>query len=504
MANSKYEYVKSFEVQDKIMLPTYIVLLIDGRNFRRFSEVHKFEKQPLDKRALKLMKSCAAAVMEEYSDLIFSYGYSDEFSFIFKKESKFYQRRESKIMSLLVSFFTSVYTIKWKDFFPHQKLLYAPSFHAKVIRCPTLEVLQTYLAWRQNDCHLNNLYDTCNWKLIESGKSETAHGFLKGTRKQEMNEFLFQHGINYKTLHPIYRQGTCLFKTQVEDIIKYKEDGAPVKRLRRKVMKVRSSNLAGKSFWNEHSSLLSELGRFEGDIQNIRPEYIESFQFQDKMMLSTWIVVRIDGCHFHRFSDAHEFKKPNDEQALNLMNSCAVALLEEFEDIVFAYGVSDEFSGIVSTMVSFFSSMYISKWTGFILQQELKYPPSFDGRAVCYPSSEILRDYLSWRQVDCHINNQYNTCFWTLVKSGKERREAQSCLKGTQTQEKNDLLVEKGIDYTAEPDIFRLGSCIFRDMENKALLEVNCAEDSRKRIVIEHCNIIDNNFWEAHPWILGE
>lgn len=65
-------------------------------------------------------------------------------------------------------------------------------------------------------------------------------------------------------------------------------------------MKVRSSNLAGKSFWNEHSSLLSELGRFEGDIQNIRPEYIESFQFQDKMMLSTWIVVRIDGCHFHR------------------------------------------------------------------------------------------------------------------------------------------------------------------------------------------------------------
>lgn len=92
----------------------------------RFSEVHKFEKQPLDKRALKLMKSCAAAVMEEYSDLIFSYGYSDEFrylqacsshflacfhlncnfltfvtwssvvrcSFIFKKESKFYQRRE--------------------------------------------------------------------------------------------------------------------------------------------------------------------------------------------------------------------------------------------------------------------------------------------------------------------------------------------------------------------------------------------------------------------------
>ena len=46
---------------------------------------------------------------------------------------------------------------------------------------------------------------------------------------------------------------------------------------------------------------------------------------------------------FDRFSEVHEFEKPNDEQALKLMNSCAVAVLEEFQDIAFAYGVSDEF-----------------------------------------------------------------------------------------------------------------------------------------------------------------
>ena len=44
-----------------------------------------------------------------------------------------------------------------------------------------------------------------------------------------------------------------------------------------------------------------------------------------------------------RFSDVHEFVKPNDEQALNLMNSCAVAVVKEFHDTVFAYGVSDEY-----------------------------------------------------------------------------------------------------------------------------------------------------------------
>lgn len=46
---------------------------------------------------------------------------------------------------------------------------------------------------------------------------------------------------------------------------------------------------------------------------------------------------------FGRFSEVHEFEKPNDKEALNLMNSCAVAVLEEMRDIVFAYGVSDEY-----------------------------------------------------------------------------------------------------------------------------------------------------------------
>lgn len=36
----------------------------------------------------------------------------------------------------------------------------------------------------------------------------------------------------------------------------------------------------------------------------------------------------------------------------------------------------------------------------------LKVTPMFDGRAVCYPDISTLRDYLTWRQVDTHINNQ--------------------------------------------------------------------------------------------------
>ena len=58
----------------------------------------------------------------------------------------------SKIQSLIASFFTSVYVTKWKEFFPLKELKYPPSFRARVICCATIEVLQAYFSWRQNDC----------------------------------------------------------------------------------------------------------------------------------------------------------------------------------------------------------------------------------------------------------------------------------------------------------------------------------------------------------------
>ncbi|KAL9175038.1 hypothetical protein ABFS82_02G089900 [Erythranthe guttata] len=524
MANSKYEYVRSFEVEDEIMLPNIIIVRIDGRNFCRFSKFHEFEK-PNDMKALELMNLCADAVLEKFPDIIFSYGFSDEYSFVLKKTTKFYQRRASKIHSLIVSFFTSVYVNKWKAQFPQKDLRYAPSFRSRVIGCASIEVLQSYLLWRQSECHLNNQYDTCFWQLIKSGKPENeAEEMLKGSLKQDRNELLYQSfNINYKKDIPeIFRQGTCSLRT-VEDIVKYKEDGSAVKRCKRKFTRVYSENIASRRFWNNQLCLVKELGQFTEDLSKTKSEYVKSFQHESRLMPSTWIVVRIDGCHFHSFSDVHQFEKPNDAQALNLMNSCAAAVLEEFKDIVFAYGVSDEYSfvldkgstlcerhasGIVSGVVSLFSSMYTMKWKDFFPHKEMTCPAYFDGRAVCYPSSEILRDYLAWRQVDCHINNQYNTCFWMLVKSGKSKSDAQNYLKGTQTREKNELLDQlSGIVnyYNTLPPIFCHGSSIYWDKEvNMVDDEEGAAIKSHKIVVVKHCNIIETSFWEAHPEILDE
>ena len=45
----------------------------------------------------------------------------------------------------------------------------------------------------------------------------------------------------------------------------------------------------------------------------------------------------------HRLSEEHDFAKPNDERALQLMDHAARDVMNEFKDIVLAFGESDEY-----------------------------------------------------------------------------------------------------------------------------------------------------------------
>lgn len=170
------------------------------------------------------------------------------------------------------------------------------------------------------------------------------------------------------------------------------------------------------------------------NMANSKFEYIKNYELDDRLLLNCWIVIRIDGIGFEKFSKKHDFIKPNDVRALNLMNRAAVGVMEKFHELILAYGQSDEYSfvfkrsasdynrrgsKIISAVTSLFTSMYVYHWSNFFDEPKPKYPPSFDGRYVLYPTDKDLIDYMSWRQADLHINNLYNTTFWNLVlKSG--------------------------------------------------------------------------------------
>lgn len=134
----------------------------------RFSDEHKFVK-PNDTRALDLMDRAAKDVMTEYKDIVLGFGESDEYrqvyksqisliqSFLLRRSTALYNRRQTKIVSTLTSYFTSCYVYHWNHYFPETPLRYPPSFDGRVVLYPLDKHVKDYFAWRQADSKYSSL-----------------------------------------------------------------------------------------------------------------------------------------------------------------------------------------------------------------------------------------------------------------------------------------------------------------------------------------------------------
>ena len=262
MAKSKFEYVKKFEENDTCLLNCWIVVRIDGRSFHRFSETHGYTK-PNDLRGLSLMNRCAKEVMNQFNDITISYGESDEYSFVFKRTTTQFSRRKSKLMTNIVSLFSSSFVFHWNEFFGDTKLIYPPMFDARVVIYPAMENIRDYMNWRQADCHINNLYNTCFWTLVNKGGLSTteAESKLKGTLSGDKNEILFtEYDINYNNEPDMFKKGSVLIRESYEEEVSKKDrqgndTGKMVKRARSKVI-VLHEDIIGDSFWLKYSNIL--------------------------------------------------------------------------------------------------------------------------------------------------------------------------------------------------------------------------------------------------------
>src|SRR6266481_5739342 len=67
---------------------------------------------------------------------------------------------------------------------------------------------------------------------------------------------------------------------------------------------------------------------------------------------------------------------------------------------------------IVTTLTSLFTSCYVFHWQSYFPDVPLRYPASFDGRIVLYPSEREVRDYFSWRQADSTSSASCIAPFW--------------------------------------------------------------------------------------------
>lgn len=196
------------------------------------------------------------------------------------------------------------------------------------------------------------------------------------------------------------------------------------------------------------------------------------------------------------------------------MSYAAIQVMNEFNEIVIAFGQSDEYSfvlhktaevysrrasKILTCINSLFTSSYVFNWSNFFDDKQLLYPPSFDARIVLYPSDENLRDYLGWRQADTHINNLYNTVFWKLVlDGGRTNNQAQEELSGTYSGDKNEILFSQfGINYNNLPEMYRKGTILLR----KNVLHPNL--NKRYQMIVPFfTDLIRDPFWIENSEIL--
>nr|AAS75231.1 putative tRNAHis guanylyltransferase [Oryza sativa Japonica Group] len=353
--------------------------------------------------------------------------------------------------------------MKWKDFFPNKELKEPPYFDGRVVCYPNLKTIRDYLAWRQVDCHINNQYNTCFWSLVKSGKTEKeAQQALKGTFSKDKNELLSQQfQINYDDEPAIFRKGSCVYRDKVETMVKTDRCGNPIKRTRLVITNA-NVDIIGPEFWENHPYILRE--------------------------------------------------------ALRLMNASASLMMESFPDIVFGYGFSNEYSFvfqdktelyqrqeslILSSCTSRFTLFYMMKWKDFFPNKDLVEPPHFEAELLCYPKQKILCDYLSSRQAECHTTNQYSTCFWMLVKSGKSENEAREILKGTLSKDKNELLFQQfHLNYNNEPAVFRKGSCTYRQKVEESADAEGRENTTRERVVYALSTLVEKWLASLHwPFI---
>lgn len=97
------------------------------------------------------MNAAARSVLREFKGHVtMAFGESDEYSFLIDRASTLYARRQSKLVSHIVSIFTGTYVFAWGQYMS-VPLQAPPSFDGRLVVYPSGKEVRDYFAWRQAD-----------------------------------------------------------------------------------------------------------------------------------------------------------------------------------------------------------------------------------------------------------------------------------------------------------------------------------------------------------------
>lgn len=189
----KYEAVFS----PKLTPRSPLIIRVDGRAFHTYC---RGKNKPFDKELIDGMVTAARKTANEMQGFKLAYVQSDECTFLLTDYDTldtqgWFDYELNKVVSIAASAFTF--------YFAQYMGVDEPAmFDARAFIVPAEDVPNVFI-WRQRDWERNSLQMVARHSYSQKE--------LEGKKTDELHELLFQKGINWAHLLPVFKNGTYIF-----------------------------------------------------------------------------------------------------------------------------------------------------------------------------------------------------------------------------------------------------------------------------------------------------
>lgn len=229
MPDSLGDRMEGYENVSRIYLPRRlpVIIRVDGRAFHTFT---KGFQRPFDKVLAQAMRETAIALCKEISGAKLAYTQSDEISILVTNNDTletqpWFNNNLQKLVSLSASTATLAFdkafywaTVTYKGdgqmFQVYAKASKTATFDSRAFVLPPDEVTN-YFIWRQQDAVRNSI------QMV--AQSLYSHKELQNKNCDDLQEMIFQKGINWNEYEPWQKRGICVRKNDMALIAGSKE-----------------------------------------------------------------------------------------------------------------------------------------------------------------------------------------------------------------------------------------------------------------------------------------
>lgn len=209
-----------YEDRTRIKLPrrTNTIIRIDGKAFHSFT---KGFGRPFDNDLIHCMQYTAFQLCKEIQGVKFAYIQSDEISLLLSDYDQlttdaWFDGNIQKMVSIASSTATAHFNEEIRRLKQNVKLA---MFDARAFTIPEVEEVVNYFVWRQQDFTRNSVQ--------MAARSLYSHKECSNKNNSELQEMIFQKGINWNDYPVHQKRGTCI-KRMMKTIIT--DDGDTVRR----------------------------------------------------------------------------------------------------------------------------------------------------------------------------------------------------------------------------------------------------------------------------------